>query len=332
MLKKQTLILLAVSLPALASLGFSQDESSSDAEVDFNAPERQTALKIQLFLDSEGFGPGRLDAWWGEFTKKAAARWNEANSDRKIEMTDSGDPDPSSVDKLGWSKPLVTEYTITDKDSQQVGELPEEPEKQAEQDRMPYTSLMELVAEKFHAYPEFVRELNDLEESAGLSVGQTVKVPNVAEPFDLSGPKEASSSSGTTDGEIFINRSEEILEYRSGGKIVHSFPITPGASSNPAPPGDWKVETVAWMPTFRYDKKMLEEGERSDEAYILPPGPNNPVGIIWMGIDSDGIGMHGTSAPDSIGRSSSHGCIRLANWDAYTLGQKVAVNTKVHIE
>ncbi len=305
--------------------------SGENENRDTLSQERQLALKVQLFLDSEGFGPGRLDARWGEFTSKAAARWNEANPEKKIETSETGGPSAESVEKLEWSEPLTTEYTISEKDARSVGEVPGEPEEKAKLESLPYESLMELVGEKFHAYPEFIEELNGLEAGADLEVGQKVIVPNVASPFDLEGPKNAGDS-GSSNGEISVDTTKKILEYRVDGKIVHSFPITPGAEDNPAPVGDWKVDVVAWMPEFRYDEKMLEEGERSDEGHMLPPGPNNPVGIVWMGINSDGIGIHGTSDPDSIGRSASHGCMRLSNWDAYLLGSKVAVNTKVHIQ
>lgn len=316
---------------SFALVAFLTGASAQGQINDTLSQQRQLALKVQLFLDAEGFGPGRLDARWGEFTSKAATRWNEANPDRKIETSESGGPEKGSVERLGWSDPLGTEYTITEKDAQLVGELPEKPEQKAQLDSLPYESLMELVGEKFHAYPEFIEELNGLEAGSSLEVGQKVIVPNVAAPFDLDGPKSAESS-GNSAGEIFVDTSKKILEYRVDGKIVHSFPITPGAQDNPAPAGDWKVDVVAWMPEFRYDEKMLEEGERSDEGHMLPPGPNSPVGILWMGINSDGIGIHGTSDPDSIGRSASHGCMRLSNWDAYTLGQKVGVNTRVRIE
>jgi lipoprotein-anchoring transpeptidase ErfK/SrfK len=313
-------------------MGVAQDNTVKEASDEFSSTKRQAAMTVQLFLDGEGFGPGRIDALWGEFSKKASTRWNEANPDRKIEMGVTGDPSAESISKLGWNKPLTTEYTITEKDAEDVGELPEKPEEMAKLKSLPYTSLMELIAEKFHSYPELILELNNLDSTSTLSVGDTITVPNVANPFDLEGPKSAEGKTGASEGEIFINRAKEILEFRVDGKIALSFPITPGAGDNPAPPGDWKIDVIAWMPEFRYDQKMLDEGERSADAHMLPPGPNNPVGIVWMGINSDGIGLHGTSSPDTIGRSASHGCIRLSNWDAYKLGQTVAVDTKVHIE
>lgn len=341
---------LLVAGPSSGSAETEKDEPEASEKI--TSPEREAALKIQLFLDGEGFGPGRLDGRWGEFTRKATLRWNQANPDREIPLTDADEPEMDQLGQVGWNKPLTTEYTVTDEDAARIGTVPAEPEDQAKKESLPYTSLLELVAEKFHAYPDLLVELNELGDSASLSAGQQLKVPNVDRPFDLSGPEEAqreaeekesengdekSAGDGSEDErsgtlELRIDREEKILEAYQDGKLVHSFPITPGSAANPAPAGDWEVDVVAWMPTFRYDRQMLDEGTRSDDAHHLPPGPNNPVGIVWIGLNRDGIGVHGTTNPDDIGRNASHGCIRLSNWDAYTLGQKVDMGVKVRIE
>ena len=115
---------------------------------------------------------------------------------------------------------------------------------------------------------------------------------------------------------------DKILELKQNGKLVGSYPITPGSKSLPAPVGDWFVRGFSWMPTFRWDEAMLQHDERSSNAIELPPGPNNPVGILWMELSHKGSGIHGTEAPETIGRTTSHGCIRLSNWNALDLGKK----------
>lgn len=107
--------------------------------------------------------------------------------------------------------------------------------------------------------------------------------------------------------------------------------MTIGSERTESPVGDWKVRGVAKMPNFRHDKSMLKKGERSDKFHILPPGPNNPVGVVWIALNKKGIGLHGTSDPDSIGRSASHGCVRLANWDVVRLAGKVKAGVPVAI-
>jgi lipoprotein-anchoring transpeptidase ErfK/SrfK len=113
--------------------------------------------------------------------------------------------------------------------------------------------------------------------------------------------------------------------------LVAEFPITPGSKTLPAPLGEWKILGIATMPWFRHDEGVLNHGVRTNDFYNIPPGPNNPVGILWMGLNKPGIGIHGTNNPETIGRAGSHGCIRTANWDAARLKDLVSPGTKVTI-
>ena len=122
-----------------------------------------------------------------------------------------------------------------------------------------------------------------------------------------------------------------MLSVFEGGKLIAAYPVTIGSERTESPVGDWKVRGVAKMPNFRYDKAMLNKGERSGDFHLLPPGPNNPVGVIWIQLSKKGIGLHGTSDPDAIGRSASHGCVRLANWDIVRLAGKVKAGVPVSI-
>lgn len=130
---------------------------------------------------------------------------------------------------------------------------------------------------------------------------------------------------------LVLLRSERLIEVYEEGRIVACFPCTPGSAKIPVPLGSWKITSNTLMPHFRWDKSVLESGVRSENAFMLPPGPNSPVGIVWMGINRPSIGMHGTNTPDRIGRNESSGCIRLANWDAFTLCQLVKAGTKVEV-
>lgn len=130
---------------------------------------------------------------------------------------------------------------------------------------------------------------------------------------------------------LVLLRAERLIEVYEEGRIVACFPCTPGSAKIPVPIGTWKITSNILLPHFRWDKSVLETGVRSENAYMLPPGPNSPVGIVWMGINRPSIGMHGTNTPDRIGRNESSGCIRLANWDAFTLCQLVKAGTKVEV-
>ena len=130
---------------------------------------------------------------------------------------------------------------------------------------------------------------------------------------------------------MVLLRSERLIELYEDGHIVACFPCTPGSAKIPVPLGKWKITSNILLPHFRWDKSVLESGVRSENSFMLPPGPNSPVGIVWMGINRPSIGMHGTNSPDRIGRNESSGCIRLANWDAFTLCQLVKAGTPVEV-
>ncbi len=314
--------------------------------------ERSDQLALQLFLDAENFGPGRVDGKWGEFTGKALRRWNEANANLSVEIGDGGPASGTGTKLWGEGKPVLREYTLDEKDLKLIGDLPEEPEGKAKLNFLPYASALELVSEKFHADHDFVRELNPGLEWESLAAGTVITVPNVVTPFELSaieGVEQATSASGEKnrgDGEATpgsesaaaernvradISLSGEIIEVREGETLIGTFPISVGAQGNETPAGDWKVNVIQWMPEFRYDEQMLEQGERSDDFLMLPPGPNSPVGIVWIGLDADGIGLHGTDNAHDIGRNKSSGCIRLSNWDARKLGELLEVGASVNV-
>ena len=149
---------------------------------------------------------------------------------------------------------------------------------------------------------------------------------------DPSTTPAAAAAGDDTSLSIRVSVKDEILEVHAGDKVVAAFPVTVGSQQTVSPIGKWKVAAIAKLSNFRYDAKMLKEGERSANFHMLPPGPNNPVGVVWIALNKKGIGMHGTNDPDSIGRSASHGCIRLANWDIVKLAEMGKRGTNVEVE
>ncbi len=141
----------------------------------------------------------------------------------------------------------------------------------------------------------------------------------------------APSSATATSRRVVVDLQQKFLHVEENGRTLAAFPITPGSSEHPAPIGEWRiVGSVPW-PWYRHDEGVLSRGERTDDFYNLPPGPNSPVGILWAGLNRPGVGIHGTPVPDTIGRAGSHGCIRLANWDAATFHTLVGKGTPVTI-
>jgi lipoprotein-anchoring transpeptidase ErfK/SrfK len=131
---------------------------------------------------------------------------------------------------------------------------------------------------------------------------------------------------------IKIDTREKLLGLWEAERLLASLPITPGSGHLATPPGTWKILGIAQMPTFRWDKSVLEYGVRSSRFYELPIGPNNPVGVMWIGLNRPGIGIHGTNQPQTIGRSASHGCMRTANWDVVRLSKMISQGMTVIIE
>jgi lipoprotein-anchoring transpeptidase ErfK/SrfK len=177
-------------------------------------------------------------------------------------------------------------------------------------------------------------------------------VPNV-EPFDLDAVKnlqpgkdaandlpDAPEQKPDPTGEpeaaaktnVKVDVKTNMLGVFEGDKIVAAYPVSVGSKQTATPIGEWKVRGVAKLPTFRWDERMLKHGERSKNFYLLKPGPNNPVGVVWIALNKRGIGIHGTDEPDTVGHAASHGCIRLANWDIVRLAERVKPGTEVSVK
>lgn len=284
-------------------------------------------LRLQIFLDTHLFGPGKLDGRPGEFTTKALKRYQRANGLAETEM-ESHTLDLSSVGEL------YTTYEIRPDDLKRVGNLPSQPSAQSKLKYLPYDSVLEFLTERFHCAPELLEFINQPLKMSTLKAGDVVKVPNV-QPFlveeltQIPGLPEVPEYQSRV---IKIDTREKMLDLYEGEKLLASLPITPGSGRLATPPGTWRIVGIAQMPTFRWDKSVLEYGVRSENFYELPLGPNNPVGVMWIGLNKPGIGIHGTNQPQTIGRSASHGCMRTANWDVVRLSKMLTKGMTVIIE
>ncbi len=316
-------LLLSLNLLSTAS-----GQDSGPAKDDPSVPkDRDTILRIQIFLDKNLFGPGKLDGALGEFTYKAVVNYNFAHGHRDLyDWT----PVQSAAEKevpviFAAFKVRADLLKFINKD------LPEDPAKQAEFPYMAYRSLSELVAERFHTDETFLAKMNPGKNIDAMKTGDVIVVPNVRsfrveEVKPMQSFKEDKTLSSHT---IVVDTTERMAAvYTSDEMMVAAFPITPGKPQF-IPVGTWKVQSMMTTPSFRYDKQFLEEGVRGEEAYQLPPGPNSPIGIIWCGLSKSGIGLHGTALPRTIGRTRSAGCVRLANWDAIRLPSLIRPGTKV---
>ena len=288
--------------------------------------------RLQIFLDHENFGPGKLDGKPGEFTRKALARYGRAHGQT---LPPVGPTLLAALPEARSIRPFI-DYTVTADDVAQIGTMPDKVPDQGKLKALPYTSVLELLGERFHSERAFLSRLNPGVNMNALAVGSRVRVPGILDPLYVNRLAQHGhllrKRPEFQPRVVMVYTKEKMLDVLEDGQLLASFPITPGSTTLPAPPGTWKIENMASMPYFRYDEAMLEHGVRSDNFVNLPPGPNSPVGVMWMGLNKSGIGLHGTANPETIGRAASHGCIRLANWDAVKLSQLVTVGTTVKID
>ena len=347
------LLVLIGILPAAAKKKATKTNAPKTAEI-------EAATRLQVFLDRANFSPGRIDGRYNDFTRKALALYRESQGEQpQAAQPQSGrhanaPPDVSGLD-LASVEPAFVSYTVTEADVQSVGQLPTHVPEEAKLKFLPYRDVADAIAEKFHSDIHFLEQLNP-GKLKKLKAGDRLKVPNV-EPFELASVKDIKPGSETasqganevddqpetqapTPSESAAPRNVSTkvdtktnrLGVFQAEKLIAAYPVTIGSAHNTSPIGEWKVRGVSKLPTFRYDKEMLEHGERSGNFYMLPPGPRNPVGVMWIGLNKKGIGIHGTNDPGSIGHAASHGCIRLANWDVVRLATKIKAGDNVSIQ
>lgn len=301
-------------------------------------PKRTEALALQVALDRAGFSPGALDGSMGRNTKKALEAHRKANG---------GDPQPA--------EPLMR-YRITEQDAAGPFEpnIPNDLVDQAQLKTLSYRNIQELLAERFHSTPAFLQRLNP---QATFSPGEELAVPNVdpmlipATPPKPEAPAtpgekkaaaadrkaEAAAAKAAADAKpdvtVSVSKSASALTVTdAGGKVVMYAPVTTGSERDPLPIGKWKVNGVSLIPPFRYNPDLFWDADPTHTKTVIPPGPNNPVGLVWIDISKEHYGLHGTPEPSTIGRTESHGCVRLTNWDALRLSSLVKPGTAVIFE
>ena len=287
-------------------------------------------LATQVALDRAGFSPGTLDGSVGASTKKALDAYRKAN----------GGNDPAPVE-------ATTTYLITDADVAGPFEpdIPTELPDQANLPALSYRTLLEALAERYHATPTLLQRLNP---GAQFQAGEEITVPNVPpmvppapeppkpvkpEPKGTSGRAGAVPADAPppkADVIVTVAKSTSALTVTdSSGKVIMYAPVTTGSEHDPLPIGEWKVNGVSLNPPFRYNPELFWDADPSHTKAVLKPGPNNPVGLVWIDLSKVHYGIHGSPEPSSVGKTASHGCVRLTNWDALKLAGLVKPGTRV---
>ena len=264
-------------------------------------------LRIQVLLDRAHFSPGEIDGVRGDNTRRALRAFQGAHG-----LPETGNPDSNTLAALEAGRELVptlAPYILTEEDVRgPFVQIPADLMEQAKLPALGYQSSLESLGEKFHTDPMLLRRLNP--GKAFVTAGVEVQAPNIHHDR----PANAAT--------VVVSKSKQTVEARDAqGQVVAEYPATIGSVRDPLPLGAWKVTHISHNPIFFYNPDLFWNASGSDTKATIQPGPNSPVGLVWIGLSKEHYGIHGTPEPSLVGHAQSHGCIRLTNWDAHELAQ-----------
>lgn len=279
----------------------------------------QNVFEAQLALARLGISSGSLDGAMGSQTRAAIMAFQ-----RKENLPTTGELDAATKARLPLTEAPFTNYVVSANDLARLQPLAPTWLGKSQQSALDYETLLELAAEKSFSHPNLVRRLNPAVDWTNAIAGTVLQVPNAFYP---EAPEKAAF--------LKIHLSAKMLEaFDAETNLLAHFPCSIARRVEKRPVGELHVAVVARNPNYTFDPDVFPEsaeGKELGRKLILPPGPNNPVGVAWIGLDLPGYGIHGTPHPEEVGRTESHGCFRLANWNAEYLLRLITIGTPVYV-
>ena len=280
----------------------------------------RNVFEAQLALARRAISCGSLDGVMGSQTR-AALRAFQHNSN----LPETGELDEHTHAALALNSPPLTRYVVVSNDLARLQPLSKTWLSKSQQTALDYETILELVAEKGHASPNLVRRLNPSVDWTNVLAGAGVQIPDAVCPR----PAVKMAFAVISLGE------KQLQAFDANTNLLAHFPCSIAARIEKRPEGELHVTAIAPNPNYTFDPEVfpeLAEARELNRKLILPPGPNNPVGTAWISLDKPGYGIHGTPSPEQVGRTESHGCFRLANWNAEYLVNLVWLGMPVYIE
>ena len=307
-------LLLSVAVHAGAATAVSANTAASPT---IAPPVVNNILRAQVLLDRAHFSSGEIDGTVGSNLRRAVTGFQKL---RQLPVTGKLDDATWAALKVDQA-PTLDVYTLTAEDiAGPYAPVPAAMGDKAKLARLGYANLLEALGEKFHSSPALLRKLNP--GKTFKRAGEQLLVPNVVNAPPL--PKATTILVDATEGTLTL--------LDASGMPIAQFPASTGSKHDPLPEGRWTVLGVAVNPDYRYNPKLFWDAKPGDVKARIAPGPNNPVGVAWIDLSKDHYGIHGTPEPGNIGKTQSHGCIRLTNWDVMKVVKAIARGATVLLQ
>jgi lipoprotein-anchoring transpeptidase ErfK/SrfK len=291
------------------AVGSTQATDRGDGGAEAGRPEQSAlVVKLQVLLDRAQASPGVIDGFSGDNLRKAITAFQEMKG-----LEADGDLDEETwraLAELGGD-PALTKMKLTAKDVKgpYTAKIPSDYGAMARLKRLGYRDAAEKLAERFHVDVDFLRQINP---KATFEAGSEIFVPVLGKPAE-----------GEVTRIVADKGRRQLFGYGREGKLIVSYPATIGSPDLPSPTGTHKVSGIARNPVYNYDPDLNFKQGNNNHKLKIPPGPNNPVGVVWIDLTEPTYGIHGTPEPSRIDKTNSHGCIRLTNWSALDLAARV---------